>query len=71
MEKYIYNGRIYLKKEELNQVLTFNNRSFKYGDGLFETIRVFEGKIPFLKLHFERLKKGMEVFKDDIAGDKA
>lgn len=61
MKKINYNGEVFSNFKALNQVLKFNNRSFKYGDGLFETIRVFEGKIPFLKLHLERLKLGMEI----------
>jgi branched-chain amino acid aminotransferase len=61
MAKYNYNGQILTTKKALNNSLPMNNRSFKYGDGLFETIRVFEGKIPFLNLHFQRLKQGMEV----------
>ncbi len=40
-----------------------DNRSFRYGDGLFESIRMADGKMPFWPLHFERLKKGAELFK--------
>ncbi len=37
------------------------NRSFLYGDGLFETIRVSEGHALQLPAHFERLSKGLQI----------
>jgi len=39
-----------------------DNRAFLYGDALFETIRMFEGKLPFLDLHLERLLEGLRFF---------
>ena len=35
------------------------DRGLAYGDGLFETMRVVEGEIPFLALHLKRFLKGV------------
>jgi branched-chain amino acid aminotransferase len=43
--------------------LSVNDRSFLYGDGLFETIRITNGQ-PFLwREHLERLQRGAEFLK--------
>ncbi len=42
-------------------IIGANNRGLKYGDGLFETLRVIDGNIPFVNRHFKRLKNGMKV----------
>ena len=36
-------------------------RAAFYGDGLFETVRAFEGQVPFWPLHWERLSSGLSV----------
>lgn len=35
-----------------------SDRGLAYGDGLFETMAVHDGRIPRLDLHFERLREG-------------
>jgi branched-chain amino acid aminotransferase len=45
---------------ETENIFTVNNRAFKYGDAIFETIRIIDGKLCFLSDHFERLKIGMD-----------
>jgi branched-chain amino acid aminotransferase len=46
-------------------LLTIANRAFKYGDGLFESMRLMKGKLKFPELHAERLQKGMKALKID------
>lgn len=41
--------------------ISVSDRGFLYGDGLFETIRVYEGRPFFLDWHLERLIKGTKV----------
>lgn len=42
-------------------VLTVDNRAYKYGDGLFESMRLVDGRLLFAKRHSERLQAGMEA----------
>lgn len=41
-------------------------RALFYADGLFETIRVFEGRIPFLDKHLQRLFAGLTALGFDL-----
>ena len=45
--------------------ISFNQvkRGFNFGDGLFETIRVVNGKSIFLDAHFNRISRGLKVLK--------
>lgn len=47
------------------KVLTVANRSFKYGDGLFESMRMLKGQLKFAAEHAGRLQKGMKALKID------
>ncbi|GGI25044.1 aminotransferase class IV [Pedobacter mendelii] len=46
-------------------VLTTSNRSFKFGDGLFESMRMINHKLQFADLHADRLIAGMKALKMD------
>jgi len=47
------------------KALTVANRAFKYGDGLFESMRMLKGQLKFHVQHAERLQKGMKALKMD------
>ena len=48
------------------------DRSYLYGEGLFETMKASQGFIPFLQEHLSRLFKGLDLLKMslDISGSK-
>ena len=53
-----YNGKLYKEDEP---IISANNRSFRYGDGFFETMKMFNGKIILRDYHFERLFSSLEL----------
>jgi branched-subunit amino acid aminotransferase/4-amino-4-deoxychorismate lyase len=48
---------------EDHPVMTIQNRGFRYGDGLFESMRLMKGELKFASLHADRLQKGMKALK--------
>src|SRR5476651_810698 len=42
-----------------------DNRGFKYGDGLFESMRLMKNEVKFINQHADRLQKGMRALKMD------
>lgn len=48
-----------------NSTIDHNNRAFRYGDSLFETIRVVNGEACFFENHYSRLEAGMKALKMD------
>lgn len=59
----ILNGKLYAPGDPES---TFLNRSFRYGDGLFETIKVHNGCLLSLDHHLQRLTSGMAALKFDF-----
>ena len=61
---YINSNEAIIRGDEPSILCT--NRGFRYGDALFESIRMVNGKIQFLTEHLHRLKTGMQILKMEI-----
>lgn len=55
---FIYNKKYY---QTGTAVVSAGNNGLRYGDGLFETMRMRDGKILNIDFHFERLYSGMKI----------
>ncbi len=65
-KKYlILNGHFY---ETGRALFTTENRAFRYGDGMFETIRCHKTKPLYFEDHYNRLLRGMAIMRMAIAG---
>ncbi len=64
MSSYInFNGTIIPSG---NPVITADNRGFRYGDGVFETIKVVNRSILLSSYHFHRLFAGLKLLAFDL-----
>ncbi len=58
-----YNGRL-LPSDEVK--ITPSNRAFNYGDGVFETVKVRNGRLVFWEEHYFRLMASMRMIRMKI-----
>lgn len=59
MSTYLnYNGKLFKPDKKL---ITADNRGLRYGDGLFETMKVSDNTIYLAPYHFERLFDGIRL----------
>ena len=58
MKAICYNGEFLPADSPL---FTAGNRGFRYGDGVFETAKVFGGKMLLSVLHFNRLFTSLQL----------
>ena len=56
---FMYNNKVYPAN---SGVIGPDNRSFRYGDGLFETMKMIKGNIVNKEFHFERLLMGFRYW---------
>lgn len=66
MEFVCVNGKFLSSGEPL---FSAQNRSFRYGDGLFETIKVYQSRILLEQFHYERLLLGLKMLQIKNAPD--
>src|SRR5215208_3477682 len=63
MDLVCLNGKFLPSDEPL---FTVQNRSFKWGDGVFETIKVSKGKIQMYQFHFDRLFLSLRLLQMEL-----
>ncbi len=63
MSFFIYNNKFYPANAP---VINADNRSLRYGDGLFETMKFVHGSIVNEAFHFERLFNGLQLLQFDV-----
>ena len=64
MSKYVlFNGEFH---SDGTGLLCLSNRGFCYGDGFFESIRVSNGRSPFVKGHWQRVRQVCKFLRIEI-----
>lgn len=66
MDQELYISLNGIQMQADKAVLNVNNRSFRYGDALFETIRCIQQKPMWFHDHYQRLINGMSLLQMDI-----
>ena len=57
------NGKVI---KESSAGISVNNRSFRYGDGCFETMKMIDGKLLLPDYHFERLLSSLDLLQFEL-----
>jgi branched-chain amino acid aminotransferase len=60
---------VYLNGKWLNEAkanISINNRSFRYGDGVFETIRLSNGQVLLWQHHWDRLSSALQTLQFQV-----
>ena len=57
---FLYNGEMIASGKP---VITADNRSFRFGDGFFETMKMIDGNIVLSDYHFQRMFSSLQLLK--------
>jgi branched-chain amino acid aminotransferase len=57
---YINHNGKFIKEDE--PIITANSRALRYGDGLFETMKILNGRLQLSNYHFDRLFHSLRLF---------
>ena len=63
MAHFNYNGKVF---KENSLIVGPDNRGLRYGDGIFETLKIKNGQVILEDEHFARLWNGMQVLQFEI-----
>jgi aminodeoxychorismate lyase len=63
---FLYNGDVIASGKP---VIAADNRSFRFGDGFFETMKMIDGNIILSDHHFQRLFSSLQLLKFQKPGD--
>ena len=66
MNSVCFNGKIVRAD---HPIFTAENRGYRYGDGLFETMKVLNGKILLESYHMDRLYSGLRLLKYELPSE--
>ena len=61
--KYLWKGK-FVEKEEMD--IDFNDRGYQFGDGIYEFIRVYNGKLFALEEHLNRLENSARLLEMNL-----
>lgn len=61
MDLFFANGVLIENHKADGPQVGFNDRALQYGDGVFETLRIYSGEIPMWEFHQQRLIKAQQV----------
>ena len=64
MELFFANGVLVdtnANTADAHQGISINDRALQYGDGVFETLRIVNGRIPMWEYHQQRLRNAQAI----------